>query len=264
MLNKISFIMLNKRLLHLIILFILSLAIGCKSYYYLKFSDKNVIAIDTNNVKTEDSSALKIIAPYKAQIDAQLNEVLAYSDEPMEKDLPEGKLNNFITDLILQVARKYYKADDGHNVDMCLLNSGGIRASLPKGAITKSKIFELMPFENQLVVVTLNGKQTYNMLEWIAENGGAPEAGLKLGIKNNKPFEIIINNKPFNENDNYKIVTSDYLAAGEDKYNFFKDPIKYEELGILTRDAIIEYLKEETKAGRTINAVLDKRIYYVK
>jgi len=246
-----------------LLLFLLVVS-SCKPYYYIRQSDKKVIAVDSVNAVKEDSTSLQILMPYKLRIESELNEVLAYSEEAMEKDFPEGKLNNFIADLTLQIARKYYKSEDGSTVDICLLNSGGLRASLPKGAITASKVFELMPFENKLVVLTLDGEKAMAMFNWIASNGGAPVSGAKIGIQNDKAVEIFVNGEAFTKNRNYKVVTSDYLAAGGDKYSFFLEPVKYEEINILAREAIIEYMKEETAAGRTLRAILDKRIYYVE
>lgn len=256
--------MLNYRLLRFYLISILFVLASCKTHYNLKYSNKSVIVVDTTNVKAEDSVSLQILKPYKSKIDAELNEILAYTDEPMEKDLPEGKLNNFVTDLTLIIARKHYKPQDDHTVDICILNSGGLRSSLPKGAITTSKVFELMPFENKLVILTLSGQKVLSMLNWIAYNGGVPLAGVKMGIQNEKAVDVFINGVAFDVEKNYKVVTSDYLAAGGDKYSFLKDPISYEELDVLARDAIIEYMKDETAAGRTLNPQLDKRIYYVK
>ena len=256
--------MLNNRLLHFFLIIILFISVSCKTHYSLKYSNKSVIAVDTLNVKAEDPVSLQILTPYKNKIDSELNEIIAYADEAMEKGLPEGKLNNFVTDLTLLIANKHYKPKDEQSVDICILNSGGLRSSLPKGAINTSKVFELMPFENKLVVLTLSGKQTLSMLNWIASIGGVPMAGAKIGIQNDKAVEILINGAAFNEEKNYKIVTSDYLAAGGDKYSFFKEPLNSEDLDILSRDAIIEYMKDETAAGRTLNPQLDKRIYYVR
>jgi len=256
--------MLKNSLLRFSVFTILLFAISCKPYYSLKYTSNSIIAVDTITTPVEDPAALKILEPYQKKIHAELNEILAYSDEAMDKDLPEGKLNNFVTDLTLLISRKHYKPEDGQTIDMCVLNSGGLRSALPKGAITISKVFELMPFENQLVVLTMTGKETLDMLNWIASNGGVPLAGVKMGIKNEKAIDVLTNGVAFNVERNYKIVTSDYLASGGDKYSFFKNPLKYEEIGLLARDAIIEYMRDENAAGRTVKATLDKRIYYVR
>jgi 2',3'-cyclic-nucleotide 2'-phosphodiesterase (5'-nucleotidase family) len=197
-------------------------------------------------------------------MDSEMNKVLAYSDQVMIKGNPEGLLNNFVSDLILKKSNEYYKAADGKKVDMCLLNTGGLRQSLPKGAITLGKVYELMPFENYLVIVTLSGVKTKQMFDYIAKVGGMPLSGFAMGMKDTLAVNVTMNGKPFDISKNYTIVTSDYLANGGDKMKFFNDPIKREALGVKVRDAIIIYIKEENEKGNTLKAKLDKRIYYEK
>ena len=119
-----------------------------------------------------------------------------------------------------------------------------------------------MPFDNQLVVVTLNGDKTKEMFKYIVVKGGEPISGYKMGIKDTMAVKIEINDKPFDESKVYKIVTSDYLANGGDKMVFFNNAIKVESLGHQIRDAIIEYIIEENNKGKMMNSKLDKRIYY--
>ena len=58
------------------------------------------------------------------------------------------------------------------------------------------------------------------------------------------------------------MVTSDYLAMGGDKMEFFNKPVDLKYLDVLIRDLIIDYLKEQTQAGNSINPQLDGRIVY--
>jgi hypothetical protein len=91
-----------------------------------------------------------------------------------------------------------------------------------------------------------------------------PETGIKMGIKDSKATNISIQGLPFDETKNYLVITSDYLANGGDDMNFFLKPISYYPLGIKVRDAIIDYLKEQTLEGNSVTTQLDKRIYYEK
>lgn len=244
-------------------LFIFSLfIIACKPTGKITKYEANILAIDTVNVHKEDSVALFIIAPYKQKIEAEMNQIIGYTAQAMEKGKPEALLNNFIADLILIKSNRYYLPEDSHMIDMCLLNSGGLRASLPKGAILKSNIFDLMPFENQLVVVTLDGNKTKEMFDYIVAKGGEPISGFRLGIKDTSALNITINNEPFDKTKTYKVVTSDYLANGGDKMIFFSNAIKVEPLNHMIRDVIIEYFIEENNKGNKLSTKLDKRIYY--
>lgn len=251
-----------QRFLYLFLLIIV--VISCKTTGKISKIETNVIAIDTNQVTKADSVSLLIISPYKQQIEAEMNQVIGYTSQTMSKGNPEGLLNNFIADLILKKANEFYKSSDSEKVDFCLLNNGGLRATIGKGKIIKSNIFDLMPFENQLVVVTLDGEKTNEMFNYIAANGGEPISGFTMGIKDMTAVNVTINGKPFDRSKTYKIVTSDYLANGGDKMIFFSNAIKTELLGQKIRDVIIEYFIEENAKGNILNSKLDKRIYYEK
>ena len=249
------------------LLFFFTLAfivVACKPTGKITKIEANTIAIDTTNVSKGDSIALLIIAPYKSKINAEMNQIIGYATQSMSKDQPEGLLNNFVADLILKKSNDYYIPSDSQKVDFCLLNNGGFRASIGKGAIIKANIFDLMPFENQLVIITLNGESVNNMFNYIAANGGEPISGFSMGIKDTLAVNIVINNKPFDKSKVYKVVTSDYLANGGDKMFFFNNAIKTEVLGHKIRDVIIEYIIEENAKGNKLNSKLDKRIYYEK
>jgi 2',3'-cyclic-nucleotide 2'-phosphodiesterase (5'-nucleotidase family) len=238
--------------------------ISCNRHAFISKVETNVIKIDTINVIKDDSLALATIWPYKSKMQADMDQVLAYTETAFNKNFPEGLLNNFVTDLSLLEANIYYKSVDGTKPEICLMNSGGLRATLPKGAITKGKVYELMPFNNELVVLTITGEKTKQMFDYVAKKGGIPMAGIKMGIKDTSAVNMIVGGKPFDIGKNYKIVTNDFLANGGDKMTFFNNPINKELLGVKVRDVIIEYMVEENKNGRTLKSQLDKRIYFEK
>jgi 2',3'-cyclic-nucleotide 2'-phosphodiesterase (5'-nucleotidase family) len=258
--------MMNKRIAFFIIICILIISGACKTQYLIQHDKtiSKVILLDTVNVPKDDSLTIEIIKPYKAQIDSQMNEILAYSEIYMYKDQPEGLLNDFIADLILIKGNEYLKKNNNLTASICMLNIGGLRSSLPKGAITMRNVYELMPFENELVAVELSGSKVKMLLNYLAQKGGMPESGITMSIKENSFFNAYIQGIPFDENKNYLTITSDYLAQGGDDMSFFLAPISYYPLGIKVRDAIIDYLKEQTQKGNTVSTQLDKRIYYEK
>ncbi|HOV11841.1 MAG TPA: 5'-nucleotidase C-terminal domain-containing protein [Bacteroidales bacterium] len=239
---------------------------SCSSYYYLQ-DDKTqvgVVRVDTINVPEADSTFISVIEPYKKQLDAQMNEVLAYSDMVMKKSQPEGLLNNFVSDLTLTMGNRYLKKLGKDTASICLLNSGGLRTDLPMGAVTLRNVFELMPFENEMVAVTISGTNAEKMFGFIAHKGGMPMAGATLAIGADTASKIAIGKIAFDKSKNYTVITSDYLALGGDDMSFFASPLAYLPLKIKMRDAIVDYLKEETAKGKTITSQLDKRIYYEK
>lgn len=239
---------------------------SCRTNYGIQSekTERGSLSVDSIVVPKPDSLSVEIIKPYRTQLKLVMDEVLAYSEKAMMKQQPEGLLNNFLTDLMLKKSSDHYKAFDTAKIDMVLFNNGGIRSSIPKGAITLENVYQLMPFENMVTVVLITGSNTKKMFDYIAQKNGMPISGAKLGINKDKPVDILINGQPLDTNRNYRVATSDYLADGGDNMIFLMNPISKTSLNIKLRDMIIEYLKEETAKGKTINASLDKRIYYAK
>ncbi len=219
-------------------------------------------SIELNHQTASDTEFEKLVKPYKSKMDSIMNDVLIVSDQPLTKGLPESTLGDFTSDAVLKKTNDNYQPADNKKADICLLNNGGLRSEMPKGDITRGHAFSLMPFENSIVVLTLSGEKTKQLFEYLVENNGAPFAGARVKAKGKKITEIKINGEDFDVTKTYKVTTSDYLASGGDKYNFFKDPVKIETLNYKLRDAIIDYMIEEKKKGNSLKVATDGRIKY--
>ncbi len=246
---------------YIIIAFIFSIHLSCSTNTKLKSVETSMIELNAQTALT-DAEFEKTLDPYKSKMDQIMNELLIVSEQPLLKGLPESSLGDFASDAILKKTNDNYKPDDNMPVNICLLNNGGLRAELPKGNITRGNAFELMPFENSIFILTLSGEKTKQLFDYIVQNNGAPFGGATIKAKGKKITELKISGQDFDVNKTYKIVTSDYLAAGGDKYYFFKDPVKTEILKYKLRDAIIDYMIEENKKGNTLKVSTDGRIKY--
>lgn len=185
-----------------------------------------------------DSSIWKIITPYKENLDADMNEVLCYAKTDLKKGQPESLLGNWTADLCLEEAQDLFQ----DTIDMVLFNNGGLRASLSEGNITKRDIYQLMPFENELVVLSLTLDDADDLLNYLKYTEGQPSAFSEWFKINELPFYVL---------------TTDYLANGGDKMYFFNN--KHQNvLGVKMRDAIIQYCSEND----TIDSKLDNRHLY--
>lgn len=236
---------------------------SCQQKYLTKETNSELLLVDQQI--NPDQEIELMIFEYRSQLDEEMNQVLAYSPFPMRKSSPEGLLNNFVADLVLEVADELYIPEDGEEIDFCLLNYGGLRANLPEGPITRARVFEIMPFENEMVVLTLTGEKAYELFEYVASSDrGMPISGLKIGIRNGTLGYVLIQGKEFDRNKNYKVVTSDYLAEGGDRMRFFLEPLNTEMVGMRIRDAIILYMERETASGNKLFSELDGRIYFME
>ena len=100
-----------------------------------------------------------------------------------------------------------------------------------------------MPFENMLVIAELSGNQTQELFNYLEKRKEAhPISHLKLALKGEKLTDIRIQNKPFDPEKNYYVLTHDYLQHGGDNMSFFKNPIYLFNTRLKVRDALIAHL----------------------
>lgn len=224
-----------------------------------KISESHVVI---NDLKI-DSSIYKVMLPYKKTHDEQMQAVVAKSEDALVKADVESTLGNFFCDAVIYETKKLL-GKDSSMLAVAIFNKGGLRNSLPKGDITIGNVFELMPFDNEVVLLKLSGAQFKDMCFKIVEKGGIPVGGMRLIMKGSTPTDIFVNGKPFDETKDYWVVTSDYLANGGDSYIFFKDALDRKNLNILLRNMIIEYCNDVTKLNQTIKPKLDGRIQLSK
>lgn len=232
----------------------LFLNLGCKSTTTIT-SNAELIHIDSS--LSAEVFAQKMIQPYKIALDSEMNEVLVISsiEFPKEKDKPETLLGNFVADLSLKIITEKFPES---TIDFCLLNNGGLRTSLPKGEITRGKIFELMPFDNELVIVSLSSAKAKELIQYIFNVGGQPISGVKLDFT--LPIDSVF--KQLNFGNTVNVVTTDYLATGGDKMDFFLNPMQLENTQLKLRNAIIEFCINENKKGKKVTSNIDGRIHF--
>lgn len=210
-----------------------------------------------------DSASYKTILPYKKSHDEQMANVLATSTDAFIKSDVESTLGNMFCDAVL-IETKLLLAKDSGMLAAAVFNKGGLRNSLPKGNITVGNIFELMPFENEVVLLKLSGDQFKTMCDMIAQKGGIPVGGLRMTMKENFAKDISIQGKAFDATKDYWVVTSDYLANGGDNYIFFKNARERRAMNVLLRNMIITYCTHITAQGKTLTPYLDGRIQVSK
>jgi 2',3'-cyclic-nucleotide 2'-phosphodiesterase (5'-nucleotidase family) len=214
-------------------------------------------AIEMDDSISDDVLSEIMIAPYRDSLELTMNTILVQNAVPLTRGIPESALGNLIADLLLERAQT--EVSDSLLPDICLINIGGLRVDLPAGGITIGKVFELMPFENELDILELSPEKMQEMLDYLREKGGQPFSAMTLTIKPNG-YDCQINDEPLDKNRNYFIVTSDYLADGGDKMYFFKEPLQRIQTGIKIRDAIIDHFRIVGLADKTLTSSIDGRL----
>lgn len=246
----------NKNLFFLFLLTICFSSCQKKKWVITNHSSTK-IAID--NTISVDNTYLSFLEFYKEQMAAEMNVVIGQTEQAISVYRPESPLSNLSADIVRAAASSYLQKD----VDMAVINIGGLRTDIPEGNITVGKIFELMPFENTLYIVWLKGDKLAELCDIFAIVGGEGVSGIKMGIKNGKAVDPTIGGKPIDREKIYIIATNDYLAGGNDKLTPLAESEKFVNTGLKIRDIFIEYINNETAKKKKINAQLDGRIYEI-
>ena len=217
---------------------------GCQQKLYVAKIEGREIGITDQN--KEVPAIENFIKPYRENIDKDLNTVLAYAPQTLDKTGEwQTTMGNMFSDVAMQKGNPVFVSHEKKKIDIVLLNHGGIRTIIPKGNVTTRTAFEIMPFENSMVVVALNTSQIMEMIHYIiAEKKPHPLKGLTFTIdKNNQPKNILVQGKPLENNKTYYVGTNDYLYNGGDNMTFFKNGEKYD-LDYKLRNILIDYFKE--------------------
>ena len=210
------------------------------------------IPVDSTSDGIEDSAYIAALAPIKANLAKEMNVIVGYAAEDMWVGAPECPMLNWATDALWEAAKKVYPG----TVDIAISNMGGMRCAWSAGPITKGNIFELMPFDNRLVVLTLKGEDVLALCESFAQYGGQGVAGMRVKIVDGRVADVQIGGKALNTKASYTVATSDYLSGGTDHMEALTRYMDYWNSDLLIRDLYMEQVQKQD----TLRAVVDGRM----
>lgn len=218
-------------------------------------------AIDSTLDKNAEMN--DFIKPYQEKVDKEMKTVLSYSPNSMFKS--DSKYNtaigNMMADAVLEFGNPVFEEKHNLAIDAVLLNYGGIRSGISKGDITVRTAFDIMPFENEVIVVELPYDAVQEMIRYLMDKRTAhPIAGMQIKLNHNYSLaEAFINNeeiKLFDKKDKtFYIATTDYLLQGGDEMNFFAKNKNVYQLDYKFRNLLIDYFGKKEE----VNATLDNR-----
>lgn len=220
------------------------------------------VTTETSQLDTlvgQDSSLIEVYAPYKKKMNEEIHKVLSYAPKHLTR--ADGKmqssLGNLIADLMFEKANSLFDEETGKEIDFVFSNYGGIRSGIWEGDVRVAHVFNLMPFDNTIVVVELTREKVEALFQFFLENNRAHPLSkqVQVTIKNKKTIKVLIHGKPL-EDKTYFVATSNYLQKGGDHMNFFANPKSLYDSNFLIRDAIAEYFGSRD----TLVSQLDKRV----
>jgi len=253
--------------------------------------------IDSRTVSrslTPDPAVQALTEKFSGRMNALLNEPIgsfASAVDARRQSVRNGAapIGNFLADALRWAS----------GADIAVINAGSIRGDriFPAGPISIKTVYELLPFQNQVIIKEMKGRDIHRMLEYSASalvgqddnyesskrvsNGGFLHvSGLMVSIalsSINKPTLVgddgsVLSNgnrvkyvgamsgtqwSTLNDGDTYTVAMPDFLAEGGDKYRFLAD-LPSENTYTLESDMVIDYIKVQPYARLRLN--LDKRL----
>ncbi len=243
---------------HIVIFITICAFTGCREQPVLISREQGRQLPITDSLNGMDSLEA-FIAPYRNRLNQVLDSTLAYAPYTISKT--DGTYNttagNLLADIVLQEANPIFKVRTGKDIDFVLLNHGGIRSVISAGPVSARTAYEVMPFDNTIVVAELNGKTVRDLVAFLIQ-ANVPHAisGIQIVLNRDGSLkEVNIQGVPFDENRHYYVATSNYLTQGGDDMDFFKDALGITETDYYIRNAMIDYFKKVD----TLRPKLDNR-----
>jgi 2',3'-cyclic-nucleotide 2'-phosphodiesterase (5'-nucleotidase family) len=208
----------------------------------------------TDSLRAYDHHIDSLIQPYRMRMEREMGTVIAVSDTILTRTQPESDLGNLLADILLE------QTNHAHHVDIAVINFGGVRLQqLPAGNITLGTAFELMPFDNRVVLLRMRGDTLQRLFDHMAAVGGWPIAGARFTIHDHHATQIMIAGQALSTTQYYTIAISDYLANGGDKLDILK-VLPQIATGKLLRDVFIDGFRDRTAHSQHLHSVRDGRV----
>ncbi len=246
-----------KRVLLFLIPALLSACSGPKKTLVAEPPQSRFYAVDSTVGRSEKMTAF--LAPYKRGVDTQMQVPVGFLDAPLTKAQPESTMGNLVADAQLEAAKKI-----DPKVVAAVSNYGGLRLPIiPKGVITRGKVYELMPFDNTICIVEMSGAVLQQYCNTMAKRKGWPVSGITFTIKDTAATDILIGGQKLDPARLYKLSLNDYNARGGDNCDFLTT-LKKRYTTVFIRDAIMTHISTASADGKAYHPYLDNRVRHAE
>lgn len=189
----------------------------------------------------EDQNFNTVIEPYKEELEGKMNKKISYTAVDLNKQGDNSNLGNLLADYTFEGADEWAKKNGiPGGVDAAVINVGGIRSTIGAGDILTKSIYEVMPFENEVLIVKMKGADLKGLFDYyLTTQKNNPVSHLYIETENGMTVKELVNGKEVEATKEYYIATSDYLAMGGDNMAFFGKG-ELISTGIKLRDLFLE------------------------
>lgn len=190
----------------------------------------------------EDPAMRDFLKPFRDNGQARLAIPVGSADGVLDGD--RARVRAQPTTLGVLIARSMM---DRTGADLALMNSGGVRDSLPAGQISYRDVLKVQPFGNTVATVTLRGDELVQYLQAAAKmtpgSGAFPQtAGVRMIIDGGVLKEVRIGGRPIDPQRSYRLAVTNFTATGGDGYPKLNTHPGYVDSGLTDADVLRTYI----------------------
>lgn len=190
----------------------------------------------------EDAALRSFLQPFQAAGQARLSAPVGATDGAFDGD--RERVRRQPTTMGTLIARAMM---DKTGADLALMNSGGVRDSMPAGAISYRDVLKVMPFSNTVTVVQLKGSELLDYLQAAARmtpgSGAFPQtAGVQMEIEGQRLLQVRIAGQPLDPQRSYRLALTNFTASGGDGYPPLNKHPGYVDSGFNDADVLRAYI----------------------
>ena len=214
-----------------------------------------LIPVDSRLDSRIDPDFAAVLKGYSSELEKTMEEVLGHCPATLRKGTPQGLLGNWAADAMAEICQDTF----GAVPDMAICNNGGLRAELPAGNVTRSRIYSIFPFDNKLSLLEMKGSVLMQLFADISRGSQEPvSAQVQLNIKGGQVASVKLSGKAIDPNKIYKVCTLDYLS-NSDHYNL-GSYVSRKDSDEFVYDLMCKHVQKLTAEGRKVEASYDNRI----
>lgn len=222
--------------------------------------DYELIAVtDRFPPESLDSPMDCFLMPFREEVKKKYSEVIACCALDMENERTGG-MANMTADIIFEYGKQLLdslgeKTGEKTNVDLSIMNVGGIRDGLKKGEISTGQILNIYPFPNNVMIIALKGADIIEALKVAAQKGGeAVSENIRVLLTEDGEFiKVMIDGEELDPLKEYIVATINYLAEGNDDMPSLANNRVVYETQCEVNVPVIEWMKKQNSAGRMVS-----------
>ena len=221
-----------------------------------------------------DAGVAALAASIEDKIKEELGTVIATTEYFLDGERPrprehETNLGDLVCDAFLWAAQTSGATD----TDCAVIGGSSIRASIEAGDITMEDILNVLPYNNDIMTVTVTGAQMLEAMEAASSaspeelNGFAQVSGIVYEIDTRIPFESAgtypdstyhrpahpgrrvtiktVGGAPFDERASYTVVTTSYHMSGVDSFHALAESAStIKSIGLIDYETLVGYITD--------------------